>query len=174
VSTTLSTEIAGPRKTSVRIYQTIRRHTRKHTTLCHACCSFVADVVTLSVSQTDRHVHIFTVPEPFSFGWTFPPITYSAFCTVSSLRTGYTCWFDSWQRQEYIFLSPKHPDWLRLNGYRVLSLVVKRPGLEGPSSAEVMNEWSYTSIPYMPSWRYMDMLTLNPKPHHTIKCKANS
>jgi hypothetical protein len=39
----------------------------------------------------------------------------------------------------------------------VLSLAVKRPGRESdhspPSSAEVKNSWSYTSVPDTPSWR---------------------
>jgi len=73
VSTTLSTEIAGHPKTSVHIYKTIRRYDRKHMTLCHVCCSFAADVATLSVWQTDRHVrvHTFTCTTTFQFWMDF-------------------------------------------------------------------------------------------------------
>ena len=63
--------MAGPPTTPVRIYQTIRRHTRKHMTLYHARCSVAEDVATLSVSQTDRHVHTVTCNTTFQFWMDF-------------------------------------------------------------------------------------------------------
>ena len=52
LSSTVSTEMAGPPKTSVLIYQTIRRHVRKRMTVCHARCLFAEHLASLSISQT--------------------------------------------------------------------------------------------------------------------------
>jgi hypothetical protein len=64
--------------------------------------------------------------------------------------------FDSLKGHD-IFSTPKHPDWLYgqpvllFNGYRVPFTGLKLPEREVnrpyPYSAEVKNEWSYTSIP---------------------------
>ena len=67
-------------------------------------------------------------------------------------------WFNGWQGQGF-----SYPDWLwgppslLCNGNGIFSLRLKWLGHEAdhlaPSSVEVKNEWSYNSIPHMPSWQ---------------------
>jgi hypothetical protein len=87
----------------------------------------------------------------------FSPIREPGCSWYSEYATCWTVWGSNPHSGKKFFSSPKRPDWLwgppslLFNGYRGSLSGVKRPGREvndsPPCSAEIKNEWSYTSIP---------------------------